>query len=88
VRRRWRARFRSRLRALYFGHTQTALRFQGVLLALDLLIIGFFIGSHFIAEQPWFWAADAAIAAFLAIDLAARLFAFGTLRRWLKYPST
>jgi voltage-gated potassium channel len=83
-----RSRLRSRVRALYFGHTQRALRFQGVLLALDLLIIGFFIGSQFIAEQPWFWIVDAAIAAFLAIDLFARLYAFGTLRRWLKYPTT
>lgn len=85
---RWRVRLRSRLRALYFGHTQRALRFQGVLLALDLLIIGFFIGSQFIAEQPWFWLADGAIAVFLAIDLIARLLAFGTVRRWAKYPST
>lgn len=63
-----RRRLRSRVRALYFGHTQRALRFQGVLLALDLLIIGFFVASEFILEQPWFWAADAAIAAFLATD--------------------
>jgi voltage-gated potassium channel len=79
---------RSRVRALYFGHTQAALRFQGLLLVLDLLIIGFFIASQFIREQPWFWIADAAIATFVAVDLAARLFAFGTLRRWFKYPAT
>jgi voltage-gated potassium channel len=79
---------RSRVRALYFGHTQAALRFQGVLLVLDLLIIGFFVGSQFIAEQRWFWLVDAAIAVFLALDLGARLFAFGSLRRWLKYPTT
>ena len=81
-------RSRSRVRALYFGHTESALRFQGVLLALDLLIIGFFVGSQFIAKQPWFWFADAAIAGFLAIDLCARLFAFGSPRRWLKFPTT
>lgn len=81
-------RLRSRVRALYFGHTQSAIRFQGVLLVLDLLIIGFFIGSQFIAEQNWFWAIDALIAAFLTIDVLARLFAFGTVRRWLKYPTT
>lgn len=79
---------RSRLRALYFGHGQAAIRFQGLLLGLDLLIIGFFIGSQFIAEQPWFWIVDAAIGAFLTLDLFARLFALGTLRRWLKYPTT
>jgi voltage-gated potassium channel len=83
-----RNRLRSRIRALYFGHTQSAVRFQGVLLTLDLLIIGFFIGSQFIAEQLYFWMIDAGIAAFLTIDLLARLFAFGTLRRWLKYPTT
>jgi len=86
--RRHRQRLRSRVRALYFGHTQTAIRFQGLLLVLDLLIIGFFIGSQFIEKQPWFLIADAAIAVFLALDLWARLFAFGTLRRWLKYPTT
>jgi len=81
-------RTRSRVRALYFGHTQAAVRFQGVLLALDLLIIGFFIGSQFIAEQRWFWIIDASIATFLAIDLLLRLFALGSLRRWFKFPTT
>lgn len=80
--------FRSRVRELYFGHTEKAIRFQGVLLALDVLIISFFIVSRFIAEQSWFWAVDAVIAVFLALDLFARLFAFGTLQRWLKYPTT
>lgn len=79
---------RSRLREFYFGHTQKAIRFQGVLLVLDILIIGFFIGSRFIAEQDWFWVVDAAITVFLAADLIARLVAFGTLQRWLKFPST
>jgi voltage-gated potassium channel len=81
-------RLRSRVRALYFGHMQSAVRFQGVLLVLDLLIIGFFIASQFIREQPWFWIVDASIAGFVTLDLAARLFAFGTLKRWFKYPTT
>lgn len=79
---------RSTLRALYYGHTQSALRFQAALFAVDLLIIGFFIASQFIREQIWFWVADAAIAAFLAADLSARLVALGSFRRWLKYPAT
>lgn len=83
-----RSRLRSRVRALYYGHTQGAVRFQGVLLALDLLIIGFFIVGQFIVDLPWFWIVDAAIAAFLAIDLFSRFFALGSLRRWLKYPIT
>jgi voltage-gated potassium channel len=81
-------RLRSRVRALYFGHTQSAVRFQGVLLVLDVLIIGFFVASQFIREQPWFWFVDLSIAGFVALDLAARLFAFGTLKRWFKYPTT
>jgi len=83
-----RRRLRSRIRAYYFGHTQSALRFQGVLLVLDLLIIGFFIGSQFIREESWFWIVDTAIGVFIALDLAARLFAFGTFKRWLKFPTT
>lgn len=83
-----RSRFRSRIRALYFGHGQSALRFQGLLIVLDLMIISFFIASQFIAEQSWFLAIDAAIAIFLGVDLWARLYAFGTFRRWLKYPTT
>jgi voltage-gated potassium channel len=31
---------------------------------------------------------DAAIATFVAVDLWARLFAFGTVRRWLRFPNT
>lgn len=83
-----RSRLRSRVRALYYGHTQSAVRFQGLLLALDLLIIGFFIVGQFIQDLPWFWMIDAAIAAFLAIDLFARFFALGSFRRWSKYPIT
>lgn len=79
---------RSKLRDLYFGHSQRALRFQGVLFVLDLAIVGFFIFSQFIAEGAWFWIVDLAIAAFLAFDMAARWYAFGTTRRWLLYPST
>lgn len=81
-------RLRSRIRAFYFGHTQSALRFQGLLLGLDLLIIGFFIGSQFIRSNEWFWIVDAAIAVFISIDLLARLFALGTFKRWLKFPTT
>lgn len=83
-----RSRLRSRVRALYFGHTQSAVRFQGLLLLLDVVIIGFFVAGQFITHQAWFWAVDAAIAVFLAIDLGARLFAFGSVKRWLKFPVT
>lgn len=79
---------RSRLRDLYYGHTDAALRFQGVLLLLDLVIVGFFIVSQFIRDQSWFWFADVGIAAFLVLDMIAKWYALGTFRRWLLYPST
>ena len=79
---------RSRLRALYYGHTQEALRFQGVLLALDILVVGFFILSQFIREQPWYWIADVFVLGFLILDMSAKLYALGSLKRWFKYPST
>ncbi len=79
---------RSRLRELYYGHTQTALRFQGILFVLDVAIVGFFIFNQFIQNGPWFWVVDICIAAFLALDMLAKLYALGTFRRWLRYPST
>jgi voltage-gated potassium channel len=79
---------RSRLRELYFGATPAALRFQGWLVVLDFLVIGFFIASQFLRAEPWFYAIDFAIAAFVALDLSAKLFALGSLKRWLKYPTT
>ncbi len=79
---------RSRLRGLYYGHTQTALRFQAVLFVLDIAVVGFFIFSEFIRDPAWFWIVDVCIAAFLALDMAAKWYALGTTRRWLLYPST
>lgn len=79
---------RSSLRNLYYGHTNAALRFQGVLLVLDLAIVGFFIVSQFIRDLYWFWIADIAIAVFLVLDMAAKWYALGTFRRWVLYPST
>lgn len=78
---------RSLLREFYYGHTQNALRFQALLFVLDVAIVGFFIFSQFIRDPAWFWIVDAAIAVFLIIDMGARLYALGTVRRWLIYPS-
>jgi voltage-gated potassium channel len=79
---------RSRLRELYFGHTDLALRFQAILFVLDLVVVGFFIFNQFIEHGPWFWVVDICIAVFLLLDMLAKLYALGTVRRWLRYPST
>lgn len=79
---------RSRLRELYFGATPAALRFQGLLLALDVLIIGFFVTSQFIKAPALLVSIDLVIALFLFADLFAKLYALGSIRRWLTYPTT
>jgi voltage-gated potassium channel len=79
---------RSRLRELYYGHTDLALRYQAILFVLDLAVVGFFIFNQFIEHGPWFWVVDICIAVFLALDMLAKLYALGTVRRWLRYPST
>lgn len=79
---------RSRLRELYFGVTPRALKFQAALLVLDVLVIGFFIAGQFIRSETWFVAIDFGIALFLAADLSAKLYALGSIRRWLRYPTT
>ena len=77
--------FRSHLRELYFGHTLRARRFQAALCALDVLIIGFFIVTKFIADHHWFLIADIVIAALIALDLGAKAWATGTARRFFRY---
>jgi voltage-gated potassium channel len=80
---------RSRLRELYFGVTPNALRFQAVLVGLDVLVIGFFIAHQFVRDQTvLFLALDFMVAAFVAADLAAKWFALGSFKRLMKFPTT
>ncbi|MGE0828758.1 MAG: ion transporter [Hyphomonadaceae bacterium] len=79
---------RSRLRELYFGTSAKALRFQAALLFLDVLVIGFFIFDSFVKDTPYFYWIDYAIAAFLAFDMLAKLYALGSVQRWMRYPTT
>lgn len=80
---------RSKLRELYFGTTPHALRFQAVLVALDIVVIGFFIAHQFVRDQPLlFYTLDFVMAAFLVTDLGAKWFALGSLRRLMKFPTT
>jgi voltage-gated potassium channel len=76
---------RGRLRELYFGHTSRARKFQAALCALDVIIIGFFVVTKFIADQHWFLIADLVIAALIALDLVAKAWATGTARRFFRY---
>lgn len=78
-------RLRRYLRELYFGYTERARLFQAVLVAIDIVIITFFIVTKFIADQPWFFIADTLIALAIGLDLAAKAWATGTVKRFFSY---
>ena len=80
---------RSLLRSLYHGQSLTAVRFRTAWIAVDIVIIAFFIAAPLIRETPFFMTVDYAIAALLALDLAARAAAYPDgVTRWLTRPST
>ncbi len=65
-------RMRARLHELYHGASPRAVRFRLAWIALDLLIIAFFIAAPFFRDEPIFLIVDYIIAAILALDLLAR----------------
>ena len=56
---------RSLLRSLYHGQSLTAVRFRTAWIAVDIVIIAFFIAAPLIRETPFFMTVDYAIAALL-----------------------
>ncbi|ACG78904.1 Ion transport protein [Phenylobacterium zucineum HLK1] len=80
-------RLRVRLRELYYGRSPRAVRFRLSVIALDFLLIGFFIASPFLREYPAYLFIDYFVALILALDLAARALAYVSLRDWLRRPS-
>ena len=80
-------RLRARVRALYHGSSETAVRFRLAVLVIDLLIVGFFVAAPLLRSEAWvFYVIDYVIAFLLALDLAARAWAFSDVRAWLKKP--
>ncbi|WP_011580517.1 MULTISPECIES: potassium channel family protein [Chelativorans] len=79
---------RDRLRLLYHGRSPHALRFQYSVMAVDLLIVAFFIASPVIREGPYFLWVDYSIAALLALDITARAMASNDIPRWLRQPTS
>lgn len=80
-------RLKARLRALYHGSSRTSVEFRITVLVIDLLIIGFFMFSPLLREHGLvFYAIDYAIAFVLTVDLAARAYAFSSIKDWLKRP--
>ena len=78
------ARFRAWLRHLYHGTSPAAVRFQLATLIIDLIVIGFFIVTPVMREEPHFLWVDLSIAALLFVDIVARSLASWDVRRRFK----
>ena len=81
-------RLRVRLRELYQGQSREAVRFRLWVIAIDVLLIGFFIAAPFLRESPVFLFLDYAVAFVLVLDIAARALADVSIRTWLRRPVT
>ena len=82
-------RLRARLRYLYHGSQPAAVRFRLAVIAIDLLIIAFFLAAPILHEAGVvFYVIDYLVAAVLALDLAARAYAHTDIKAWLKKPTT
>jgi voltage-gated potassium channel len=79
---------RLRLQELYFGATPGAVRFRYVVIAIDLLLIAFFIASPFLKDYPGFIAFDYAVALVMAIEVSARALAHDNLKTWISKPAS
>lgn len=80
-------RLRARLRALYHGSSQDAVKFRLTVLWVDFFIILLFVAAPLLRHLGWaYYAIDYAIAAVLAADLWARGYAHGDWKGWLKRP--
>lgn len=77
---------RDKLRLLYHSHSPKAVRFQAIVLVVDLAIIAFFIASPLLRGKPFYLWLDYSVAALLSLELAARGLAATDTRRWLRLP--
>lgn len=84
TRRRGLPRLRVRLRELYHGSSPRAVRFRLSVIALDLVLIAFFVAAPFMRDYPVYLAIDYFVALVLAVDLAARALAHSSLKAWFK----
>lgn len=75
---------RRRLRELYHGETPRAVRFQYLILAVDVAIIVFFLATPMLTGRPVFLWLDYTIAVIVAADLAARGLASDDVGRWAR----
>lgn len=77
-------RLRVRLRELYHGASPGAVRFRLWVIAIDLLLIAFFVAAPFLRDHPVYLIVDYAIAFVLALDIAGRALAETSARAVLR----
>lgn len=80
------ARVRALSRLLYHGRSPAAVRFRTWVLAVDVILIAFFIATPFLRQTAGFLFIDYAVAVLLGADLAARGLAAPNLLKWLLRP--
>ncbi|ODT89968.1 potassium channel family protein [Phenylobacterium sp. SCN 70-31] len=79
-------RLRVKLRELYHGKTPGAVRFRLSVIALDFLLIAFFIAAPFLRGSPAYLVVDYAVALILAVDLGARVLADTSVKTLIRRP--
>ncbi|WP_374569728.1 potassium channel family protein [Phenylobacterium sp.] len=79
-------RLRARLHELYLGNSRRAVRFRIGVIAVDFVLIGFFVAAPFLRKSAAFLVIDYVVALVLAADLAARALAWPDFRSWLRRP--
>ena len=80
-------RLRVRLRHLFYGESPGAIRFRLGVIALDFVLIGFFIITPMVRDRPVFLILDYVIAVIVAIDVGARTLAAPHLAQWFRRPT-
>lgn len=83
-RRRKLPRLRARLRELYHGASPEAVRFRLWVIAIDFLLIAFFMAAPFLRDYPVYLAIDYAVALVLAADIGARALADSSVPSFLR----
>ena len=79
---------RENLRLLYHGRSLTAQRFRYALVAFDILIVLFIIGTSFIPRQPWIEYLDLVLGLVILADFCARIWVSPHPAREFTHPAT
>jgi voltage-gated potassium channel len=83
------ARTQARLRELYYGRSRRAVRFRIGVLAIDVVVIAFFIAAPLLRDSRLsFLFLDYVLAVVVALDIAARAVAWNDFRDWIRKPTT